>query len=722
MPRASPMKSAFNAGEISPRVVGRVDIDRYDKACATLHNFIPMIQGPVRKRPGTRFIDEVKDSSQAGRLVRFEFSDEQAYILLFGPLYVRIYRDEGRLDDGGSPVEVVTPYTEAELFELSVEAQSADTLYIAHKNHAPRKLIRTDATTWSLETISFFDGPYNEIGDPDIDLTLDTAADLFPGDSVNVTASSGLFTVNQDEGRHLRIKRAFSGNNRVWMSVIIDTVNSPTDVDCTVERGENEGGGAGTATSAWRLGAWYGGSAKKNWPAVVAFHDQRLVYAGDPDHPQTFYGSVSGDFEAFVQTGRVGRTETIYDLDAGDSGDDVVDDNAYVFTIASNEVNAIQWLASARSLLIGTQSGIWTAQASRQQEVITPTNISVIRALTKGANATAPAGIEQSVFYVSKSGRKVYLVGFSLERDTFVPEDLTLLAEHITGMGVSELVFQNEPDPTAWMARADGQLIGIAFNAQQEVAGWHRHTVGGSFSGGGAVVESVAVIPATTGSVTTGAHDNPGHDQLWLLVKRTIDGQTRRYIEIMEEQFDDGYDLEDAFFVDSGVSYSGAATTTISGLDHLEGETVVACADGSKVSGLTVASGQVELPNEASRVHVGLPYESRVRDLPLEGGDLRNSTRGSVYAVKKATFGLDLSLGGEVAVDSEGEDFEPLVFNEGDDPMGSPPALYTGDYTHDVDMGVALRNQVEVRHSDPYPFTLLGWVLDVNYGESGAVA
>lgn len=164
-----PIQASFSRGEISPRLWARADISHYPLALKECTNFTVMRQGGLTRRPGTRFINEVKDSSRKTRLIPFIFSTEQAYVLEFGHLYMRVYALGGIVTSGGVPVEIVTPYTEAQIFDIHY-VQSADVLYVAHKAHAPRKISRTSDTTWTIEPVTFNDGPYLEVNSSDTTL------------------------------------------------------------------------------------------------------------------------------------------------------------------------------------------------------------------------------------------------------------------------------------------------------------------------------------------------------------------------------------------------------------------------------------------------------------------------------------------------------------------------------------------------------------------------
>ncbi|MFN0101168.1 MAG: hypothetical protein ACKV2U_03645, partial [Bryobacteraceae bacterium] len=319
MTRANPIQASFAKGEISPLLYGRVDLAQYAVGAKGVLNAIVRLQGPLTRRSGTRHVAEVKTSSLATRLVPFEFSTTQAYILELGNLYARFYKAEGRIETAGTPTELTTTYLTADLFQLKF-AQSADVLYIAHPTYPPRKLTRTSHTAWTIDNIVFTDGPYYDTNTTATTLTLGGTTG-----SVSVTASAitgingGAGFATTDVGRLIRWKDP--ANNWTWLTITAWT--STTVVTATIS-GPNAS--AATATVNWRLGAF---SATTGYPGSVTFHEERLWWAGTTDRPQTVWASKSGDFENMAPTGVTGT---------------VADDSAIDFTLAANQVNVIRWL------------------------------------------------------------------------------------------------------------------------------------------------------------------------------------------------------------------------------------------------------------------------------------------------------------------------------------------------------------------------------------------
>jgi hypothetical protein len=322
------------------------------------------------------------------------------------------------------------------------------------------------------------------------------------------------------------------------------------------------------------------------------------MYAGTITQPQTIWGSQSNIYN---------------DFGPGD-----VDSDAITYTINSDQVNAIRWLSPGKSLTVGTVGGEFLMSASSRDEAITPSNVKIVRQSEYGGAYVMPIRSNGVVLFLQRSTKKLRQFIYQFESDSYVAPDLTLLSEHITANGVVEMDYQNEPDSIVWLVRKDGTLLGMTYERDQEVVGWHRHTVGGVSDGNGtaAQVESVGVIPSGD------------KDQLWMSVKRYINGETVRQIDVLAEGRSninpvDGLD----FFVDAGVSYNNGATTVISGLDHLEGETVQVLADGAVKPDAVVLNGLINLDTEATQVSVGLKYTSDLETMRIEAGSADGSAQ-----------------------------------------------------------------------------------------------
>jgi len=596
--KVSPLQSSFNGGEFSPLLYGRVDNERYNTGLKRCLNYIPTIQGGLTRRPGTMYVSPVKTAAKRTRLISFQFSVTQAYILEFGDLYIRFYKDNGQIESSpGVAYEVTSTYLEADLFQLKF-TQSADVLYIAHPSYPPRKLSRTADTSWTIETIEFTNGPY--LPNDDRGWTLTPGAATGSGVSL-VTGATYAVSGTSNNGGLIRVTiptHTFVTGDRVGIAGVGGTTNANGSFTITVVsstvielqgsvyNGAYTAGGtvypgvfystdvgrlvrilqgtvwgyaeiatfvhAGSVTidivdtltstaakTVWRLGLW---SVTTGYPAAVVFFEDRLALAGSTAAPQRVDLSRIGDYENFSPS---------------DADSTITSSHAVSFTFNANDVNVVRWLTSdEKGLLAGTVGGEWVARAASLSEALTPTNISAKKSTSYGSANIQPVQVGKATLFVQRSTKKLREFLYFYDVDGFRANDLTLLAEHITGNGVVELAYQREPQSIVWAVREDGSLVGMTYERDLDAlrAGWHEQIIGGygDAANGNAEVESIAVIPSPDGT----------REELWMVVKRYINGATVRYVEYMTKLFENTDDQQDAFFVDCGLTYDNPKTIT----------------------------------------------------------------------------------------------------------------------------------------------------------------
>lgn len=792
MARISSIITNFRAGAISPRLEGRIDLEKYNQAAKTLQNMVVFPQGGVTRRPGTYYAATSKDGGRV-KLIDFEFSDEQAYILEFGANYIRVFKDGALVTETtksitavtqanpavvtsashgysngdrvlvtgvvgmtqlnnreftvagattntfelsgvdssaytaytsggnvGKIVEITTTYSVTEVFEIN-HTQSADVIYLVHKNHTPAKLIRTSAHAgWTLSDIEFVDGPYL-----DENITATTLYASADTGSVTITASASLFT-SADVGRLIRFREVLEVTYDEWAAstsynanafvrynghvykqvtgstqtsgltppvhtigtetygsidweyrhddtgyVRITAFTSATVVTATVQ--QDDGGvsvlphnvvGSGNATKRWSLGA-FGGDLGQ--PRAIGFYEERLYLAGTTGQPQTIFGSVSADFENHTPG--------------------TLDDSAVNFTIASDKVNVIKHILPARFLQLLTTSAEFTLSGGSGTTPVSPTNVNVLRETTFGTSDVRPLRAGNSTILIQKGQEKVKEITFDLDTDGLLGIDLSILADHIPRGGLTDMVWQQEPELILWFVHSDGRLIGLTYDRANGAIGWHEHTLGGT-----AVVESLAAIPS-------GAED-----QIYMSVKRTINGSTVRHICYMTPiYFND--DILDAFFVDSGLTYDGSATTTVSGLNHLEGETVSILADGSTHADKVVTGGTIILDRSASKVHVGYSYTSYIETLRLEAGADDGIAQGKIKRIHGVTARFLNTVGAEIGPSTNSLDRVP--FRDSSMAMNQAVPMFTGDKEVSFPSGYDNDAQIVIQQTQPLPMTVL---------------
>ncbi|MGF1593836.1 MAG: choice-of-anchor R domain-containing protein [Kiloniellaceae bacterium] len=600
-----------------------------------------------------------------------------------------VYVDDVRLIGSGAPgpaaLELATPYGEDDLAALKW-AQSADVMYITHPDHPPGKLGRRGNTTWSLTQVAFEDGPYlDENGEGGV--TLKPSATT--GIGITITASGHAPFREGDVGRPVRLRPTGEPG---W--AVITEIVSPEQVRADVKRAFANV----NATANWRLGAW---SAERGYPGVVTFFEQRTAWANTRSQPQSFWMSQSADLENMRPDSFAGGAV------------EVQDDDGLDFTIAADQVNAIRWMSPGRQLILGTSGGEWSVTSDGP--VVTPLDVEVKRESTNGSADILPLRIGSIVLFVQRARRKLREFVFSLETDGFHTPDLTILADHVTAGGLREIVYQQEPDSQVHCLREDGVLATLTYRREQDVVGWSRHVLGGRFGDGAPVIESLAAIPGSAAA----ASEN--HDEAWLAVKRTVDGATFRSIEVFEapfegpnpETFDAVADFDaavlarqkDAFYVDCGLSYAGPPTETLSGLDHLEGETVTVLADGALHPDRIVAGGAIALQAPASVAHVGLPYRHVFASLKLEAGAAAGTAVGKVKRVHGIALVLLHSLG--LRIGPSVARLQDVPLREVGDAMDQAVPLFTGELFASFDGDFERDARIVVSGSAPLPLTLL---------------
>ena len=797
MPKASPIILAFSSGELSPYFDGRVDLEEYGTGCRKLENFIPMIEGPAIRRGGTRFVREVKDSTDRTGYLKFQFNTEQAYELEIGDQYMRFYTDHGIVMNGTNPLELATPWVAADLFDAAGNFQlrkwqSGDVLYITHVagTYAPRKLTRSGALSWSLATLETEGGPFEDV-DPDETTTVYASAAT---GTVSLVASSAIFNQNHvgalflleqnntDDVPAWEANKTISAGmerrveNRVYLSatagttgtvVPSHTVGSAYDGDPGVQwtfrhpgygwakiTAVNSAGTIATATvlsriptgavasgeasTRWAFGAW---SADAGYPTHVCIFRERLTFARRTT--REYWMSESGDFERFRSR---------------DDGGETVADSAIRGEITSDQADPVEWMVpSDLSLLIGTAGGEAAVHEITTTEPLGPGNVKSDSNSAYGSRPVQPVRVGDSVLFVQKSGRKLRDLAYTIEKEKYGSVNLNVLSRHLLpkGKAMTQLAYQQEPHSVIWALRSDGLLLGTTLNANQKRFGWHRHTISGSFGSGNAVVEAIDVIPNPTADA----------DELWMIVKRTINGATKRYVEYLEPEWDNGEDIIEAFYVDSGLTFDGTenatltpgvgatvqdtadvtftagsgvfisgdvgkeiryryqdsdddwhtaraeitaytsstvvkativsafpstsviaalgwgiTVTSITGLDHLEGETVDVLADGSVHPQRTVTSGSITLQSPAFYVHIGLPCPCKIAPMRVEAGSADGTAQGKTKRIHHFVIRLLDTVGGKAGPDVDDDDtLDEILFREPDDPMDEPVPPFSGD-------------------------------------------
>ena len=756
--------SNFNAGLLSPLVGARSDSDKYVGGALQFQNALPHVQGPASKRPGTQYVVETKDSTTVSRAIPFVYSTNQKATLELGVGYIRFISsgdDPDYIDDPGNPgtpLEYVTPYTAADLPDIQFKNIN-DTVRFVHPSHHPQILTRVADDEWTWAEVAW---DFPPLLDPNLDTSLTMTASATTGTGITLTASSAYFT-SDNVGSYFTLSHyrtqayaeiAFSGNGsstairligdysvntygtwdgdvileksatgaapweaiKIWHSTQDYTVNavgsepdetylrltfanrvfgSGTDY-ARLETSSAEVVGlvkatgytsttvltvdvindlhATTATTFWSEGAF---SDRRGYPRTVTLHQTRIVYAGTADQPNTIHLSQLDDFDNF-------RRST---LDAG----------AMAITLATERTDPIQWIQAARGkLLLGTAAQEFIIESSNDVTTLTPTTIEANDQTYFGSDYAAAVVAAELVLFLTPGARALREFVYSFEQDRYVAPDLNLLSDRLTLLGgFTAISVQRTPQLIIWCVGADGNLYGLTYERAQNVAAWHKHTTDGTF-------ESVSVIPGTS----------PGWDEVYVIVNRTIDGATARYVERLAplaHYRQSTSDVDDLEFLDSCLTLtSGTATTAWSGLSHLEGETVRILADGARQPDVTVTAGDITIDAAASKVVVGLPYTMRIQPMPATFELKDGTSRGRKIRIERVQLDLLDSLGVSVTDDPDDSSLLTTIPDRTTSmDMDTPVPLFSG-ITDEFPVPGSHRylSTFAVESDSPYPVTL----------------
>jgi hypothetical protein len=684
---AIPQRS-FSGGELAPSLHARSDLAKYQSGAKTLRNFFVHAHGGASNRPGTKFIAEVKNSSARVRLIPFQFSVSQTYVLEFGNLYMRVYTDGGQVLLAGVPYEIATPYTTADLPTLKY-VQSADVMTIAHPSYATRNLSRTAHTAWTLATITLapaLAAPAGPVATP----TNGTGAVPTHVDSYKITAvRSETLEESLPSVAATCTNYPLNPATGTYNTVTWSAVSGATKYNIYKEgNGSGIHGFIGSATALTFTDNNLAGDdsdtppgardpfTASNYPGVVTYHQQRRVFGGSTTAPQTVWMSQSGNYQNF----NVSSPSR--------------DDDAVTFTLASPQVNEIRHFVPLADLLVLTSGGEFkvTGGGSGGGDAITPSAVVVKPQGYRGSSHVPPLIIGETALFVQQKGAIVRDLGYNLDVDGYAGNDLSVLSNHLfEGLTIDEWAYAQAPHSIVWAVRSDGVLLSLTYMREHQVWAWCQHDTDGTF-------ESVCSVSEGT------------EDAVYVAVNRTIGNTTTRFVERFQSRIVN--DVRDAFFVDCGLTYDGIPATVISGLTHLEGKTVTVLADGSVSPTAVVSGGSITLPHSASVVHVGLGYTSEIKTLDLDLAQARGPANAK-RRVTEVVIKVERSRGLWVGPDA---DHTVEVKQRDVEPYGDPIELFTADIKIAIPPSWGRSGSIVLQQLDPLPLTVLAVLPEVEIG------
>jgi len=603
--------------------------------------------------------------------------------------------------------QLTTPYSDTQLSELGYE-QSLDGFVLTHMSYAPRRLRRFDHNDWRIDsapigvagaqpataivsrTRNYTDnvnGGYTEqnyqYGVTAVDLT--TGRESPPTDTLSVLNDLGtrpgsplgnFNTIVWDAVANAEVYRIYSKKNGSYGYIGTTDASAPQSfIDDNILPDYSDS--PPVLSNPFPVG---------NYPAVVTFHDRRAFYGRTLKKPSAAYGSQTDDVFNHDKSRPLRATDSI------------------ATSLISRRLNTIRHLLSLGNLLALTSDGIFSLRPT-DGGGLTPMGIETKTEGFQGVGSARPEAIDTVGFYTTARGNRVRTIGYTFERDGFKGNDITVFAPHLfQGFDIVAMAWCEEPSRIMWCLRSDGKLVALTWQAEQDVWGWTLCETDG-------VIESICSV------------SEEGRDVLYMAVRRTINAAQVRYIERLTDPvwMDENWaSLPDAVVMDSSYTYRGTAAVALTGLHWLEGRSVAVLADGYVVTGRTVVAGRLtpDLPNAATVISVGLPYESYIRTLPVVAQTGSGSTVGRRQSVSNVIIKVMNTLGIRV-----GTGDNPVLASMFDAPLpddvtgDTPRPPYTGDLdTMGMDPGDWKTAKVTIAQLQPLPMVVLGVFPDINMG------
>src|SRR5260370_5562121 len=632
------MLTNMSKGEFGPLIEGRPDLAAYFEGGSVIENLQIMRQGGLDRRVGTRFEAEVKDSSKDTIMLPFEASVNDSYEIEVGHLYMRFFKNKLPVLLAGLPYTISSPYTEAQLRSIHF-TQSVDVLFLFHPDVQQRKLSRLGDTNWVLNLQVPNPPPSFQI-DTDISLGSTLTPGATTGLGVTFTASAAVFLA-ADVGRQIifgtsraNIKTVDVGLAFVTADIIDNFPNTnpiasgswlirlapQTTLDPNIKAPVGALVTMTTGVAAFRVAdvgkfiTIYAGLVR-----ITAFNTSSSI-AGEimaemtgttaVDPPAAPAGSWTlevaswsvingfprtGEFiqGRLVEASTVGQRTGLWtsesdDFDACAVG--IVPSLAIEYTLASRALNRIEWLADNRDIFIGTSGSEHIMTSGKTDEPFGGDKVALVTRMTvNGCAPIQPVVITRRVIYVDRSTRKIFVQIFDFQEDGFDAFELTTGAHHIcgpSGIRLGPIGYAKRPDPRLYLVRNDGTLVTLTYNQREKVIGFTRIVTEGTF-------EAVCVTPQPDGSP----------DRVTVIVKRTINGVIKRYVEYFETEVTE---LANRAWTQLETdcarvyNFGGVPTSVLTGLGYLECKTVDVVADASYRGTKVVTGGQITLDTPAT--------------------------------------------------------------------------------------------------------------------------
>lgn len=769
MPKVSPIQSSFSTGEVSPLLYGQVEFDNYKSGLKVCLNLIPLIQGPVTRRPGTYFCDEVKDSSRRVRLLRFKYSTQQAYMVEFGHQYIRFKRGNLPVTLAAQSITAATKanpcvvtYSGADTFVNGDHVDISGVVGMSELNNRRYRItnLNAGANTFELQTLysanvssvgfgAYISGgsiskvyeitsPYDE--DQLFELKSVQSADVLflthtahtprklartANTSWSLTSMSnavlrdGPYMLTNTTDTTLTPSAATGTGVTITASSTTGINNNTgfqtTDVGRLIRIKEGTTWGyaiiatwvSSTVVTVDITGTFTNTNAKKFWRLGLY-----SITTGYPaavafyENRLVFAGSLSEPSR--IDMSRTGDYENFAPTD---SDGVVADDHAISYTLNSDEVQIIRWLkGDEKALIIGTIDGEWAMRPSTASEALTPTNVSAKPSTARGSADIQAIRAGDAMLFVQTAKRQLRELAYVFEADKFRTPDVTVLSEHITKGTTPALSGINDLDyqkqPNSMVWMTREDGALLSLTYERD-----QKVLAWARHEIGGFSDPGLTTPAAVESVACMPSADGTRDEVWAAVKRIIGGRTVRYIEYLTKTWEKGDLQADAVYGDCALTYDGPAVSTITGLWHVVGETVNVLVDGAAHPERVVSpTGTITLTAPASKVQVGYSYNSDGQMLRQDVGAADGTAQGKLQRTHRVILRvhdtLGLKTGSGFHLTGPGKLTE-TTFYRGTTPADSMVPLYSGDVEITWEGTYTTANYVTWRFNGMFPGTVL---------------
>lgn len=740
------LQPSFAAGEVSPEVSSRVDLEKYGSMLVDAKNVGIRPYGALYKRGGTTFCGSTKYADKTCILKPFTVTSTTAYLLEIGHLYIRVWLNDVRID-----VEVVTPFTESELKNLRF-CQSADVMYIVSGTHPVQMLLRYSATNWVLNQFDMSKPYYDATVSGYIEgrtiassglsgnVTLNANGSVFSAGmvgggvtlqssmpSVTITANGtqttggilcgeswkilthgtwtgsvkvqkSLDNVTWEDYREYKSNNDFnateSGTVDEYTYLRLVSTMSSGSADLTILPYTHEGTAIITAVTNTTTAQ---ATVKKSFGNTNATEDY-IFSSWNSDYGYPSCVAFFQDRLCFASSAKqpymvwMSKTGDYNNFSVEKTAGTVTDDSAIALSFISRQQQKIQHIVPASDLIVMTDGNEWIISGA---EVVTPTKATPKVQTSRGSTNITPIIIGNRIIYVQRRGKTVRDMGYSFESDSYDGMDLTLLAKHITShTAIIDGSYMQDPDNQIFFVLDSGRIACLAYVQDQKIYAWSQFITDGNF-------ESVCDV------------ESDSEDTMYTVVKREVNGETVRYIERFNDYPEDG-NLYGYIMTDSAVKFDLEEAQSEFSIPHLAGKIVDVVADGQSYDHLEIGvDGTLTIPMAVKRCVVGLEYvmEATVPNVDFSGRSGTIQTQNKKVA--SVTLRLTNSLGGQIGVQSG--KLDDIRYDELEE---TEITLFSGDKKVTMpNPGIELFGKVYIRSDDPFPFTLSAMVREtVMYG------